>query len=144
MTYFLIELVMYASKQLEENTLGNINSAHEYNIMKPIFITGIHAFRLFKRYKERGYKLYRVPAWRELPDKDSWPLFPAASGGTEPFLSCSCSPVRSQLAQIRAGHRLLSSLVGLELALDMQNHQAVVTVILIDCHTLGNSARSRL
>lgn len=70
-------------------------------------------------------------------DKDSWTLFPAASGGTEPFLSCSCSPVRSQLAQIRAGHGLLSSLVGLELALDMQNHQAVVTVILIDCHTLG-------
>jgi len=52
-----MELVMYASKQREENTLGNINNTHEYNVMKPIFITGIHAFRLFKRYKAPGYKL---------------------------------------------------------------------------------------
>ena len=57
MRYFLMELVMYASKQREENTLGNINNTHEYNVMKPIFITGIHAFRLFKRYKAPGYKL---------------------------------------------------------------------------------------
>lgn len=58
MTYFLIELVMYASKQLEKNILGNINNTHEYNVMKPIFITGIHAFRLFKNYKGPGYRLH--------------------------------------------------------------------------------------
>lgn len=57
MAYFLMELVTYVSKQLEENTLGNINNSHEYNIMKPIFITGIHPFRLFKRYKGPGYRL---------------------------------------------------------------------------------------
>lgn len=48
---------MYASKQLEEYTLGNINNSSEYNIMKAIFITEIHDFQLFKRYKGPGYRL---------------------------------------------------------------------------------------
>lgn len=60
--------------------------------------------------------------------------FPAASGGPQQVLSCSCST--GQLAQVRAGPGLFS-LVGLGLALDMQNHQAVVTVILTDCCTPG-------
>lgn len=42
-----------------------------------------------------------------------------------------------QLAQVRAGSGLLPSLVGLGLALDMQNHQPVLTVILTDCCTPG-------
>lgn len=70
-------------------------------------------------------------------DNHSWTLFLAASGGTEPFLSSSCSPARSRLAQIRAGPRLLSSLVGGGLALDMQNHQAVVTLTLKGICSLG-------
>lgn len=59
MTYFLTELVVYASKQLKENTLGNINNSREHNIMKPIFITGI-AFQLFESCKGPGHRLYHV------------------------------------------------------------------------------------
>lgn len=63
-----MKMMMHASKQLKGNTLGDINNAHEYNIMKPVFIMGIHAFLLFKRHKGLEYRLYRVSAWRELPD----------------------------------------------------------------------------
>lgn len=53
-----MKMMMYASKQLEGTTLGDINNAHdEYNIMKPIFTISIHAFLLFKRYKGPAHRL---------------------------------------------------------------------------------------
>lgn len=118
-----MKVMMYASKQLEGTTPGDINNAHEYNIMKPLFIMGIHAFLLFKRYKGPKYRLYWASAWRELPD-----CLIIIAGH---FLPCClweapASPElllqHCQLAQVRAGPRLLPSLVGLGLALDMQNH----------------------
>lgn len=116
-----------ASKQLEGTTLGDINNAHEYNITKPVFITGIHAFLLFKRYKGPEYRIRWVSAWRELPDCLTLPCCLWGASGTPELLL-----QHGQLAQVRAGPGLLCSLVGLGLALDMQNHQAVVTVILTD------------
>lgn len=64
---------------------------------------------------------------------------------SQPWLNTSLLPLggraspkqHNQLAQVRAGPGLLSSLLGLGLALVMQNHQAVVTVILADCCSRG-------
>lgn len=139
MTYFLTELVVYASKQLKENTLGNINNACEHSIMKPVFVNGI-AFQLFESCKGPGCRLYHVQPKRASRQRETnlagdCPLLPL--GGWSRSWAAHGARAQSAGSGPGAGCGLLRARLGAGLALGVQNHQAFVTVIWTDCCSLS-------